>query len=101
MLWDHESCTKFNSNVYFFAQDQFVASSSQDGKETSTTHHKVQGKFVGGGKLTQQLIDQGLLTKGMIEELKGEWEEKDIKRGIKSKRDGGAEVVSGTNRPKK
>ena len=33
-------------------------------------------KSIGKGKLTNRLIDQGLLTKGMIDELRREWEQK-------------------------
>ena len=35
---------------------------------------------IGGAKLTNRLIDQGLLTKNMIDELRSEWADNDKKK---------------------
>ena len=43
-------------------------------------------KSIGRAKLTDQLIDQGLLTKNMMDELRSEWEDRNKDANRKTRR---------------
>ena len=47
----------------------------------------ISNQSIRGGKLTDQLIEQGLLTKGMMDQLKREWDDKLTQKGVKKKSD--------------
>ena len=47
---------------------------------------KDQLENISAGKLTNRLVEQGLLTKSMVDQLRREWEAKDAKDEAKKKR---------------
>jgi hypothetical protein len=67
--------------MLFLLQGEFVSNSEHENKSDS-----ISNESNGREKLTDRLIDQGLLTKNMIDELRREWEDKKKETDRKKRR---------------
>ena len=74
--------------IVIYYQDEFISKLKSSQKEDFHTDQalKEQLENISAGKLTNRLIEQGLLTKSMVDQLRREWEAKAAKDEAKKKR---------------
>ena len=74
--------------IFIYYQDEFISKLKSSQKEELHTDEALKDQLenISAGKLTNRLVEQGLLTKSMVDQLRREWEAKAAKDEAKKKR---------------